>query len=600
MKRKFKNFIIFISSLFLIIFGRVFYLQVVKGERYERLAYNQRIRKVILRAPRGKIFDAQGLIIADTKLSYNLSILPQEVDTGFIFQYLPKILNIDVNNLREKLTEYKNYPYPILIKRNLSKEEIIKLEESLIFKQGIRIEINPKRVYPFKNVSSWAIGYLNEVSKDILIKDSLYDLGDLTGRYGIEGYYEKILRGKNGIALIEVDARGREVQPFSEAREIPAVAGADIYLSLDMKLNIFCDSLLSNYSAGLILGVEPTTGRIIIFVGKPSFDPNIFLGLSYKEWEKLIKDKKKPLFSRIVGGIYPPGSTFKPFIALQALTKKVISKNSLFLPCYGKYQIGKKTFKCWQAHGALNLIDAIAYSCNIYFYQLGIKLGLKEILKLMKDLNLFNKTNIDLLEEINSKIPNYQIAPLGKIANLAIGQGEIALTPIKLAEIYCGIFNNGNIPQLHFLDSIKNTKPFHQDFLDTLMKKNIIKMVINDKNETLYQYINRYYQFPFSQEAIEIVKEGLSAVVEKGTGGGANIAGLKVYGKTGTAQNPFGKDHAWFVGYAEKENKNLLLVILLENVGAGGAYAAPLAKEIFIRYFLEFEYASERKNNLSN
>lgn len=598
MKRKFKNFIIFAFLLFLILFSRVFYLQVLKGERYERLAYNQRIRKVILRAPRGKIFDAKGFLIADTKLSYNLSILPQEIDTGFIFQYLPKILDIDNYNLREKITEYKNYPYPILIKRNLSKEEIIKLEENLIFKQGIRIEISPRRNYPFKNVSSLAIGYLNETSQEDLNKDTLYNFGDLVGRYGIEGYYEKILRGKNGLALIEVDARGKEIQPFSEAKEIPAIPGADIYLSLDINLNLLCDSLLNNYLAGLILGIEPTTGRIIIFSGKPNFDPNIFLGLNHEEWQRLIKDKRKPLFSRIVAGVYPPGSTFKPFIALKALNNKLINRNFRFSPCDAQYKIGKRIFRCWQRHGSLNLIDAIAYSCNIYFYQLGIKLGLKEILELIKDLNIQKKTDIDLLEEINSRIPNYQTAPLGKVANLSIGQGEITLTPIKLAQIYCGIFNNGFVPQPHFLDSIKNTKIFHKDFLDSLMKKNIIKIAINDKNETLYQYINKFYQIPFPQEAIETVKEGLLAVVERGTGRSASVNGLKIYGKTGTAQNPFGKDHAWFVGYAEKNNKNLLLVILLENVGAGGAYAAPVAREIFARYFSE--YVAEGKNNFNN
>lgn len=585
MKRKFRNFTIFTATLFFIIFSRVFYLQVLKGERYERLAYNQRIRKVILRAPRGKIYDTKGFLIADTKLSYNLSILPQEIDTSLLFQYLPKILNIDVNNLREKISEYKNYPYPILIKRNLQKEEVIKLEENLIFKQGIRIEINPRRNYPYKNVASLAIGYLNETSPEDLKKDTLYNLGDLVGRYGIEGYYEKILRGKNGLALIEVDARGREIQTFSEAKEISAIPGADIYLSLDINLNLFCDSLINNYSAGLIIGVEPTTGRVIIFSSKPNFDPNIFLGLNYQEWQKLIKDKKKPLFSRIVGGIYPPGSTFKPFIALQALTKRIINGNSHFSPCYEKYKIGKRIFRCWQTHSSLNLIDAIAYSCNIYFYQLGIKLGLKEILKLMEALNIKNKTNIDLLEEINSKIPNYKTAPLGKVANLAIGQGEIALTPIKLAQLYCGIFNNGFIPQIHFLDSIKNAKIFHKDFLDSLMKEDIIKKVTNNKNETLYQYVNKFYSIPFSKEAIEVVKEGLLAVVEKGTGRGASVNNLKIYGKTGTAQNPFGKDHAWFVGYAEAADKALLLVILLENVGAGGSYAAPLAKEIFSFYF---------------
>lgn len=600
MKRKFKNFIFFVAFLFFLIFSRIFYLQIVKGEKYERLAYNQRIRKVILRAPRGRIYDANGYLIGDTKFAYNLAILPQEIDTSFIFQYLPKLLNIDANYLREKIIEHQNYPYPLIIKRNLSKEEIIKLEENLIFKQGIRIEVSPRRHYPFKHISSLAIGYLNEISQEELKRDTLYNLGDLVGRYGIEGYYEKILRGRNGKALIEVDARGKEIQPFSEAKEIPAISGADIYLSLDMNLNTFCDTLLKDYPVGLIFGVEPQTGRIIIFYGKPNFDPNIFFGLNSQEWERLIKDKRKPFFSRIVSGVYPPGSTFKPFVALKALDEGIIKKNSYFSPCYGQYKIGKRTFKCWQSHGTLNLIDAIAYSCNIYFYQLGIKLGLKRILELMKDLNIQEKTNIDLLEEINSRVPRYQTAPLGKVANLSIGQGEIALTPIKLAQLYCGIFNKGFVPQFHLLDSIKNTKFFHQTFLDSLIKRNVIKPVINDKKETLYQYVNKFYPLPFSSEEIEIVKEGLLATVEKGTGKSANVNGLKVYGKTGTAQNPFGKDHAWFVGYAEKENKNLLLVILLENVGAGGAYAAPLAKEIFSRYFLGQEYVAEGKNNLNN
>uniref|UniRef100_A0A7V3ZWH4 Penicillin-binding protein 2 n=1 Tax=candidate division WOR-3 bacterium TaxID=2052148 RepID=A0A7V3ZWH4_UNCW3 len=585
MKRKFKNITFFIAALFFVIFVRVFYLQIVKGERYERLAYNQRIRKVILRAPRGKIYDEEGRIIADTKTAYNLAVLTQEADTTFLFQYLPKILKIDINNLREKIREEKNYPYPILIKRNLSKEEVIKLEENLIFKQGIRIELDPKRYYPFKNVASQAIGYLNEISKQELKNDTFYNLGDLIGRQGIESYYEKLLRGKAGRALIEVDARGREIQPFSEAKEIPPIAGADIYLSLNMEMNIFCESLLKNYSSGLVLGIEPKTGRVIIFHGKPNFDPNIFFSLDYNEWQKLIKDKKKPFFPRIVSGLYPPGSTFKPFVALWALNKGIINKNSYFFPCYGRYPIGNRIFKCWSIHGRLNLIDALAYSCNIYFYQLGIKIGLKEILKLMKDLDWEKKTEIDLLEETNSKMPRYQTAPLGRVANLAIGQGELLLTPIKLGQLYCALFNEGFLPRPHLLDSIKNVKSFHKDFIDSLINKNILQMVINSKGETVYQYLPKAVKLPFSKETLEIIKEGLFFVVEKGTGISARLPNLKIYGKTGTAQNPFGLDHAWFCGYAEDPDKSLLLVILLENVGSGGAYAAPLAKEIFARYF---------------
>lgn len=214
-------------------------------------------------------------------------------------------------------------------------------------------------------------------------------------------------------------------------------------------------------------------------------------------------------------------------------------------------------------------------------------MGLKEILKLVKDLNMEKKTEVDLLQEASAKIPNYQTAPLGKIANFAIGQGELLLTPIKLAQLYCALFNNSLVPRFHLLDSIKNVKSFHRDFIDSLIAKNILKMIINDKNETLYQYVSRSYQLPFPQEALQVIKEGLLAAVEKGTGSQTRLSYLKIYGKTGTAQNPFGPDHAWFVSYAEKSDKSLLLVILLENVGRGGAYAAPLAKEIFIRYFQE-------------
>jgi penicillin-binding protein 2 len=587
MKRKFRNVILFISALFLIIFFRVFYLQVIKGERYERLAYNQRIRKVILRAPRGKIYDEEGKIIADTKMAYNLAVLKDEVDTTFLFQILSKILKVDANSLREKIREVENYPYPILIKRNLTKEEVIKLEENLIFKQGIRIELDPRRYYPFKNICANAIGYLNEISKEELKGDTFYNLGDFIGKAGIERYYERLLRGKDGRALIEVDARGREIQPFAEAKAIAPIAGADIYLSLNITMNSFVESLMANYSSGLVLGIEPKTGRVIIFYQKPNFDPNIFFGLDYNEWQKLIKDKKKPFFCRIVSGLYPPGSTFKPFLALAAVNKGLINKNTYFLPCYGRYQIGNRFFKCWQSHGHLNLIDALAYSCNIYFYQLGIKMGLKEILQVMKDLDWEKKTEIELLEEANSKMPKYQSAPLGKVANLAIGQGELLLTPIKLGQLYCALFNGGFLPRLHLLDSIKNVKSFHKDFVDSLIKKNILQMVINSNKETVYQYLPSKYELPFSNSALEIIKEGLFWVVEKGTGVSAKLANLKIYGKTGTAQNPFGPDHAWFCGYAEDFDKSLLLVILLENVGPGGTYAAPLAKEIFARYFFK-------------
>jgi penicillin-binding protein 2 len=557
-------------ALFFLIIARLVQFQLVFGARYFRLAEMNRIRQIIVPAPRGRIFDRNGTLLASTRPAFSISVTPAETDSGAIDK-LSTIINTPFPEIWQKVERNRTLALPITIKRDIGDDLVAKIEENSNLLPGVEVEVEPLRYYPFADTFSHVLGYVNEIREDELKRDSSYNPSNCLGRAGVEEKYEEYLRGHDGMKFIEVDSRGKEVGLLYEKKPVAAQSGADLYLTIDASLQRFACRALKDYDQAAIVGIDLNDGGIICLVSKPGFDPNILLGpLPAEEWNKLINDRGKPFFNRATMSGYPPGSTFKPCIALAGLENGLLTRNTYFQPCTGKFQFGNRIFKCWTVHGQLNLIDAITQSCNIYFYQTGLKVGLDFITQTALKCGFGKATGIDLPEESPGLIPTrkYLEQRYGKnrwtkgiLLNLGIGQGEILVTPLQLANFYASIAGNSAF------------------FTPHLLKK------IVSKDKLMYNYTPRKKNASLLAKNYEIIKEALFYAVERGTGAAAKVEAVVIAGKTGTAQNPFGEDHAWFVGYAGKPNPTVLFCVIVENAGKGGAISAPIARELFRYYF---------------
>lgn len=565
-----KQLLIITGVFMLIIVGKLFQLQVVKGKRYFRLAEANRIRKIYTPAPRGKIFDRNGNILADSRPSFTISVIPCEMDSQTIAN-LMNFAEIDDNRIKDWLNNQAFCRTPLKIKRNININVVMKLEENSSSLSGVSVEIEPIRIYPNGEANAHVVGYLSEITPEEAKKDTFYKPWHYLGRYGIETEYEKFLRGIDGIRYTEIDAAGREIGSIREKREILPQAGNDIYLTIDAEIQNLAYQLVSKYPRAAVVGIDIKTGGIVCMVSQPGFNPEkITQGITIAEWQKLINDKSSPLMNRTIVSAYPPGSTIKPFIALAALESNLADPQTKFAPCYGSFTYGNRTFKCLAKHGALNLKDAIIHSCNIYFYQLGLKLGLNQMTSFLHTLGFNQKTDIDLAGERKGNLPTQEWLDKrygknrwtrGILPNLAIGQGEILVTPLQLALFYAAIAGNGEYDTPHLLKEIKN----------------------NEK--TVRQFVPLKKKIPISQKNIEFIKQALTGVVRTGTGGAAYLDNIEVAGKTGTAENPPRLDHAWFVGYAPVDDPAVVFCVIIENIGKGGQYSAPIVRELMRKYF---------------
>jgi len=535
-------------------------LQIFEGNKYYRLSEENRIKKKYIIAPRGKIYDRQGKEIANTRPAFYVSIIPALTDQSSI-ERVAQILNIDINTIQKKLKIEKNPYVSVKIDRDVSFREVSIIEEQIEELAGVEVGVEPVRNYPYNELLCHLLGYVSEITDLELKQFKEYKLGDYIGRIGIEQQYEKILAGKDGIDYIEVDVKGRELGKVSEYRPIPPIPGIDLYTTIDLELTDSTASFLKNYPRASAIAMDPQNGEIYVFYSKPGFDPNRFVsGLTEAEWQALNNPKEAPLYNRVTMSCYPIGSTIKPFIALCGLDKEMLGPEKRFEPCRGGLRLGNRYFGCWKIHGSLNLVDAIVYSCDVYFYQLGRYLGIDNITDILFEVGFGKPTGIDLPQEKTGLVPdrNWMEKRYGKnwteghIFNLSIGQGDILATPLQLARAFT-IFAN--------------------------QKNAIVLPHLNKAIETENKIVDKKI------EALEIVRDALSNVVARGTGMMAQVQGFEVSGKTGTAENPHGEDHSFFVGYAPKENPRILVCIVVENAGHGGSVAAPIAGKIIKTYY---------------
>ncbi|MGC8797361.1 MAG: penicillin-binding protein 2 [candidate division WOR-3 bacterium] len=570
MKLRLKRLTLILITLLLMLGSRLGQLQILQGKRYARLSDRNRIRKIILPAPRGKIFDRNGVLLADTRPTWSVSVVPTEINDSALI-ILSAIINQPFDALKRRLKPVAAFPSPVNILRNAPFEMIARIEENNFRLPGVIVRVDYVRHYPFHNLYAHSIGYVAEITDEELSRDTSYRPLDYIGKTGIEARYEKQLRGRDGYQYVEVDARGREIGPIPEKRPEPSVPGKDIYLSIDHQLQQVAYSLIEKFNRAAVIGIDVKTGEVICLVSHPDFDPNIFLSpIKAAQWDSLISNPSKPFYNRVVSSAYPPGSTFKPLIALLALEKGLVTPQTKFAPCTGFFRYGNRIFKCWTAHGQLNLLAAIEQSCNTYFYQLGLKLNLDTLVTFCHRFGLGQATGIDIPSEAEGKVPDREFFnqrygkgkwTRGVMLNLAIGQGEILTSPVQLAQLYACFANNGYYFQPHLVTKIESAgKPVF------VTPKKRIQVSIN-------------------QNDLYWVKTALSRVVEYGTGRAAQIREITIAGKTGTAQNPPRADHAWFVGYAPAEEPKVVFAVIIENAGHGGAIAAPIVAELVRSYF---------------
>jgi penicillin-binding protein 2 len=550
-----RNIIIILAAA-VIIWG--IKLQVFEGKKYSRLSEENRIRKKYNEAPRGKILDRNGVEIANTRPGFYVSIMRATIDE-YTLGNLSRILDMDRSAIIEKSKIEKNPYNPVKIAHDISYEQLSLVEENIDKYSGVEVGVEPLRNYSYGELLFHLIGYVGEITSRELDKDDSYFIGDYIGKMGLEQYYEGILRGTHGTEYIEVDARGKEVGRITEKRSIPPTVGYDLQTTIDVALTESTAVYLSDYERAACVCLNPKNGAILVLYSKPGFDPNLFTHGIYKvDWEILHKDPSAPMYNRATMSCYPPGSTFKPFIALAALDSKIVEKEKRFDPCRGERYLGRRRFRCWKAHGSLNLTAAIVNSCDIYFYQLGSLVGIDTIADRASRIGFGKKTGIDLPNEKRGILPDRNWLEqhygrnwsLGHIYNLSIGQGDILVSPIQLACAYTIFVNEGKIPMPHIID----------------------------KNDTTY------FTTDISVEALETVENALAGVVARGTGTMARVRDIEVCGKTGTSQNPHGEDHALFVGFAPAEDPVILVCVVIENAGHGGSVAAPIAGKIIRSY----------------
>ena len=563
---KFKKVQLVLAGIFAILFFRFYHLQIYQHSKYEAKAGNNSVRKISLHAPRGIIYDRNGIPIVDNRQIYDLSVIPFDVTNQFDYRMVSKRTGVSSIELKEKIAKGKKSFHrfrPIPIKRHINFETRSHLEENKLSLPGTIFSEFPARTYPVKAKLTHVLGYLRavtELSVSIPNQELNYKLGDVFGFSGIERIYESILRGRDGTEFRLVDIYGIDHGVYQDNPGLQPTPGKALNLSIDSELQALIEDLFRG-KKGAAICMMPQSGEVLAFVSAPDYDLNSFAGpVPIELWERWNTDLERPLLNRGIQGLYPPGSTFKLIGAALAKEESIVDKNWT-VNCNGVYHFGDRDFHCWNnaGHGIVNMDKAILQSCNIYFYHLIQKLSFNNWKAMAENFGFGATTGIDLLGEkgglvpgkkyMNKKYGRYGWAT-GNLLTFIIGQGDILVTPIQVAQMMSIIATRGNTKTPHLLvDSpseniIVSLKPTTWDFLQ----------------QATWNVVNH----------------------EDGTGKAAKVLGGEVHGKTGTAQNPHGENHSWFAGYLVKDGAPILsLAILVEHGGKGSVEAALISHKIF-------------------
>jgi penicillin-binding protein 2 len=578
-------FVLAVVVVFFILFVRLLYLQVIKGHELRFLSENNRIRLIKNPAPRGMILDRKGRVLVDSRPAFDVVVTSEDVDDlQGLSQKLSQLLHLSPDEIVDKIEHRDTPPYqPIPIKKDISWEELSSLKMHRLDLPGVNIQIEPIRTYPYGALAAHILGYGGEISKEELADQKEYQMGDWVGKSGVELMWEKYLRGIDGGRQVEVDAAGKEVRLLKEVQPVP---GRNLYLTIDLDLQRYGEELLGKKS-GVIIAMDPLTGEILAFCSSPSFQPALFAeGISAQEWRKLAADPSHPLQNRGIQGLYPPGSVFKIVTGAAGLEEGVITPDTQF-HCTGTYFLGSRAYQCWRAggHGWIKYYRALVESCDVYFYNVGARLGIERLSRYAEGFGLGRITGIDLPDEKAGLVPTEAWKQErfggswypGETISTAIGQSYLLVTPLQLVNMVSAIANGG-----------------------ALLKPQIAKRVEDLDKKIVEEYPPRQIgKLPISAKTLEELRVAMVGVTKEdsGTGRGARIEGMEIAGKTGTAQvvrlrgerpraeyMPYEfRDHAWFVAYVAAHTP-LAVVVLVEHGGHGGAAAVPLAREMIKKY----------------
>lgn len=596
-----------------ILFSRLVYLQIIRGEDLRKFSEANRLKTEKLFPPRGVIYDRNGKVLVDNRASFDVVLVPQYFKFSpekkdIVVKRLAKALQISKEALEDRLSKIGRVPSysTILLKADVSKEVIAAIETDAEGFPGVDIEANVQRRYPFKDVAAQLLGYIREVGELELKNDDkkILEKGDYIGKFGLEKYFDSELRGVNGKGYVEVDASGRRRKVEGAEKVLGFVSqtdplsGNNIHLTIDADLqNVAAAGLRTRGYNGSVVAIDPRSGEILALVNEPSFEPEKLSGreVDPKIWQDLSTNKDRPLRNRALQDFYPPGSTFKLFMAIAGLAEKKV-KRSTAINCGGGMQFGNRRFSCWKRHGYTDFVKSIRESCDVFYYKLGDEIGIDMIAKYARLFGLGSASEIKaglpsdnkIFQEQKGLIPDSEwkkqkyndIWHPGETISVSIGQGYVSVTPMQMANAYAAIGNGGFLYRPFLVRKIETTKG-------------------SDSEIVFHPELKRKIDLP--QEVFEAVKEGLFEVVNVPTGTGymrARSKKVDISGKTGTAQvrgftdimskscphmEKKDRHHGWFVGYAPRENPEIAVAVIAEH-SCHGTEAAPIVREVIETY----------------
>jgi penicillin-binding protein 2 len=576
-----------ILTVLVFLFGRVFFLDIISSQYYALVSAENRIRKIVIKAPRGNILDKFGNILARNSPSIDVvvvpSYLPKKVEEKKVLaEKIANILNMSLGNVEIAfLSQNEKSTEPVLLKENITQDQSLILAEKINELPGIALEKTAIRSYENSAIFSHVIGYDGKITQAEMENNKGYFMTDYIGKTGLEKSYEKELKGTYGAQQVEVDSRGEIKKNLGV---ISPQAGDDLILNIDQELQKkIYDSLSAilektETRTAAAVAIDPRTGGIIALVSLPSYDNNLFAsGISSENYKSLISDKNLPLFNRCINGEYPPGSTIKPVIAAGALSEGTISSSTIINGMGGSINIGSFRFGDWKVHGPSDVRTAIAESNDVFFYTIGggygniSGLGMDRMKKYEELFGFGEETGVDLQGESKGLIPSERWKLdkikekwyIGDSYHAAIGQGFVLTTPLQLANLTATIANGG-----------------------TLYSPKIVNRIRRSNGEDFYIQPKIIRKDFISKDVMQIVREGMRQTITSGTAQSLKNSPIAVAGKTGTAQ--FGtqdKTHAWFISFAPFDNPEIAMIVLVEGGGEGHSSAVPVTKEVYDWYF---------------
>ncbi len=588
LQRRITIVFVLLAGLFLSYLFNLWYLQVVTGEEYRRMADNNRLRQVVLNPLRGTIRDRQGRPIVQNRISFNVLLDREKVtDKERIVRTLSRVLDLPEETIRERIARYRNRPVfePVIVKEDVDLSEAAYLESRRLELPEVSVAIEPKRSYEEGDLAAHALGYVGEISESELSSPRYagYQMGDLVGKAGLESYYDQDLTGVKGWKQVIVNSLGREL------RELPAgrhpVSGDSLSLTLDLDLQRELEAAFADKNGSAVF-LDPDTGEILALVSRPAFDPNIFARrFSASDWVSLINSEAFPLQNRAIQSKFAPGSVFKIVLAIAALESGKAGPGRTDF-CPGFARIYGRRFHCHEAggHGTLAMVEAIQKSCNVYFYHLGRDLGISLISQWAHNMGFGSPTGVDLFHEEAGTVPDEEWKRRtrnepwypGETISVSIGHGALEVTPIQMANFAAAVGNGGT---------------FYRPFL--LKSRQLRDGAKEERGPEILRTVR------LKPSTLAVVKEAMWRVVNhEGTGTRAMIPGEDVCGKTGTAQvvkasagvksNKLPeaiRDNAWFVGFAPRDHPRIAFAIFVEHGGYGGETAAPIAQRVMMKFF---------------